>query len=124
MRRIENVLLVSVFLVTIFLPLSETAGRLLGNMHIPNSASYLRASVLWLTFVGAVIATREHGHIGLSLAEMLAKGTLKRWLHFFASALAAAVAALLAYASFDVARADAGTGEPLFGFVSEWVIEC
>jgi len=93
-------------------------------LRVPNSAAYLRASVLWLTFVGAVIATRERGHIGLSLAEMVAKGNLRRWLHFFAYAVAAAVASLLAFASYQVAVLDKGQGTPLFVFMPVWVEEC
>lgn len=122
--RAENALLVGIFLLAIFLPLSDTVGRMLGGIHVPNGSSYLRAAVLWLTFVGAVIASRERGHIGLSFAEMFARGRAKRILRVFSCAVAAAVSALLAYASYQVARADAGMGEPLFLVVPEWVLEC
>lgn len=122
-RRVENAILLAVFFAVVFLPLSETFGRMFGGLRIPNSAAYLRASVLWLTFVGAIIATREHGHIGLSFADVIARGHVKRIVRAIACSMAAAVCAVLASASYDVVHADVGSGEPLFGFVPIWIEE-
>ena len=58
MRRLEHGFLVVALLAAAFLPLADTLGRPFG-LHVPAGADYLQQVVLWLAFLGGLVATRE-----------------------------------------------------------------
>jgi len=69
-RRLEAGLLVAALLAAAFLPLSDTLGRALGGHYVPGGADWLQQLVLWLAFLGGLLATGEGKHLTLSTAEL------------------------------------------------------
>ena len=62
-RRIEDAALVAIFAGVVVLPLVEALGRPIRGFHIPGAAQYLRHLVLWLSFLGGLVVTRERKHL-------------------------------------------------------------
>lgn len=124
--KIEKALLVAAFALATLLPLIDIAGRPLGGFHVPGSASYLQQLTLWLAFLGGLLAARERKHLTLSTssAAVLGEGALRRGTQIFAYATAAAVAAVLSYASYQLVLADRQLGRVLPIGLPEWVSEC
>ncbi|HSM51158.1 MAG TPA: TRAP transporter large permease subunit, partial [Thermoanaerobaculia bacterium] len=120
-HRAENGLLVAAFLLAIALPVVEAAGRPLGGLHIPGSTVYLQQLILWLTFVGGLIAARDGGHLTLSTAEFLPEGgTARRLAAGFTAAVAAAVTAVVAHGALQVVFANRQGGERLGLGIPTW----
>lgn len=105
------------------LPLVDAIGRPLGGFHVPGGSSWVQHATLWMAFLGGLVAAREGKHLTLSTAELLGEGRGRRAATFLSGSVAAAVTAVLAYASWDVVLADKAGGRVLPGGVPEWVSE-
>jgi tripartite ATP-independent transporter DctM subunit len=123
LRRSEQGLLVAALAVATVLPLVDVFGRPLGGFHVPGSGSILQLVTLWTAFVGGLLATREGTHLTLSTAELLGSGRARRLARLFAFSVAAAVCAVLAWASVGLVRADREQGKALSFGMPEWVAE-
>ncbi len=123
LRRSEQGLLVAALAVATVLPLLDAFGRPLGRFHVPGAGSILQLVTLWTAFVGGLLATREGTHLTLSTAELLGSGRARRLARLFAFSVAAAVCAVLAWASVGLVRADREQGKILSFGLPEWVAE-
>jgi len=83
----------------------------------------VRVLVLWVTFVGATIASRNDEHIRIDLLTRFTGERSSRWLDRFRSLFTAAVAGLFAWYSFDFVRLDYEDGIIAFASVPAWVCE-
>ncbi len=121
--KAEQTLLVAALAVSTVLPLIDAFGRPLGGFHVPGAGSILQLVTLWTAFVGGLIATREGTHLTLSTAELLGDGRARRLARLFALSVAAAVCAVLAWASVGLVRADREQAKVLSFGLPEWVVE-
>jgi TRAP-type C4-dicarboxylate transport system permease small subunit len=122
-RSLEHGLLIAALAAAAALPLVDTLGRPFG-VHIPAGADYLKQVVLWLAFLGGLVATRERRHLSLSTAELFAEtGRVRRFGRVVAAAVAAATCGILAYASVGLVLANREEGRTLLGGVPVWTLE-
>jgi len=125
LERVEEVALVAALALATVVPLVDAVGRPLGGFHIPGSALYVQQLTLWLAFVGGLAATRRGTHLTLSTAQLFAEGSAaRRAARLLAFAAAAAVVAVLAYASANLVASNRQQGNVLPGGLPEWVSEC
>ena len=82
--RLENGLAVAVLTVIAVLPVLELLGRELLDFRIPGSIPVVQHLTLWITFIGAALAAREHRLLALASAEFLQD----TWAHGIARAVA------------------------------------
>ena len=77
-------------------------------MHVPAGADYLQQIVLWLAFLGGLVATRERKHLTLSTAELFGDETtpLRRAGRVLAAAVSAATVGVLTYAAVGLVLAE------------------
>lgn len=123
LRWAEKALLVVALAFTAILPLIDAIGRPLGGFHVPGSASYVKQLTLWMAFLGGLLAAREKAHLTLSTAELFESSRAKESARVIAFSVAAAVTAVLAYASYGLVMADREQGKVLSGGVPEWITE-
>ena len=107
-----------------FLPLSDTLGRALGGHYVPGGADWLQQLVLWLAFLGGLLATSEGKHLTLSTAELFGEGRIRRFGRVLAAGMSAATAAILAYAAVGLVQANREEAKVLTGGIPVWVSEC
>ena len=87
-------------LITLVLLITIVA-RLFGVSSIRASNDYIRYLVLWISFAGAMITTREKSHLSLSLGvERMPEG-MRRWVVTGTSLVAAAICTVLAASAFS-----------------------
>ena len=122
-RRLAQAALIAAFLVGMALPLVDAVGRYAGGLHVPGSAAYLQLLTLWLAFLGGLLATWEDGHLKLSTSSVLGEGRVRDLARLASGTVAAAVTAVLAYASLQVVRADRQAGIVLPIGLPQWVGE-
>ena len=123
-HRLEQGLVIVALLAAAFLPLSDTVGRALGGHYIPGGADWLQQIVLWLAFLGGLLATREQKHLTLSTAELFGEGRVRRFGRVLAAAMSAAAVAVLAYAAVGLVAANREDAKVLTGGVPVWLSEC
>lgn len=68
---------------------------------IKGSSLYIQHLVLWITFIGAIITSREDRHLRLSAGTELLNEKLKNYADIFTSFLTVAVSSTLAYSSYQ-----------------------
>jgi len=124
LRRTEDGAVIGALAFATLLPLIDALGRPLGGFHVPGSAAYVQQLTLWLAFVGGLLTTRERKHLTLSTTEFLGEGRAKRIALGVSAALAAAVMAVLAYASLLVVKTNREEARVLPGGIPIWVSEC
>jgi C4-dicarboxylate transporter DctM subunit len=123
--RCEDAVLVAALALATVVPLIDALGRPLGGFHIPGSALYVQQLTLWLAFVGGLAATRLGAHLTLSTSQLFPEGSLaRRAARLAALSVAAAVVAVLAYASAVLVAGSRQEGHVLPGGLPEWVSEC
>jgi tripartite ATP-independent transporter DctM subunit len=121
-RHLEHGLLILALLGAAVLPLADTLGRPFG-LFVPAGADYLQQLVLWLAFLGGLVATREHRHLSLSTAELFGHGTVRRFGRVLAAAVSAATVGILTYAALGLVLANREEGRKLMGGVPVWLLE-
>ena len=121
--KAEQSLLVAALAVATVLPLIDAFGRPLGGFHVPGAGSILQLVTLWIAFVGGLLATREGTHLTLSTAELLGSGRARRLARLFAFSVAAAVCAVLSWASVGLVKADREQAKVLSFGLPEWIAE-
>jgi tripartite ATP-independent transporter DctM subunit len=121
-RRLEHGFLIFALLAAAFLPLADTLGRPFG-VHVPAGAAYLQQVVLWLAFLGGLVATRERRHLSLSTAELFGEGRVRQAGRVLAGAVSAATVGILTYAAVGLVLANREEGRTLMGGVSVWLLE-
>ncbi|MGK0359238.1 MAG: C4-dicarboxylate transporter DctM subunit, partial [Bradymonadia bacterium] len=122
-RRVTNGVLVVLFGATILMPLLETLSRATGLFHINGSAGYLKHLVLWLCFLGGLLATRERKQLQLSTAEFIPEGNARAAMRVVSHGVGAAICLVLAYAAWLVVQAHREGGKALTIGLPEWVSE-
>ena len=79
--------------------------RLLGVTGIRGSTDYVRHLVLWISFAGAMITTREKSHLSLSIGVERIPERTRRWVVTLTSIVASAVCTSLSLSSLSFALA-------------------
>jgi C4-dicarboxylate transporter, DctM subunit len=122
LRHLEHGVLIAALLLAMGLPLADTLGRPLG-FAVPGGADVLQQLVLWLAFLGGLLAARERRHLTLSTAELLPKRIHKAG-HVVAAAVSTATIAILAYAAVGLVLANRQEQSFLPGHIPVWLVEC
>jgi tripartite ATP-independent transporter DctM subunit len=118
-RRAEDALAVTGFLALGLLPCIELILRTTLGLGIPGNAVYIANLTLWVGFSGAMITSRERGHLALAvgLGGLAARIGIDPALA--SASLSAAVAAGLAWSALQFV----GSGMSAPTFIDDWLPE-
>ena len=124
LAKTENALLMLVFGAMVLLPLVTVGLREFAGKPVAWANTWVQNLNLWLAMIGALVAARVGQHLKLSTGELLkfSPKTQKR-VGRFTAAVAVAVTALLAIASWKFVVAMMGGAATLPGGVPKWVIQ-
>ncbi|MBN2536532.1 MAG: TRAP transporter large permease subunit [Spirochaetales bacterium] len=77
-HSIENWISIIILGLIVLLLIIEIIGRTFFLTGIPNSSDYIKHLVLWITFISAMITSREKKHLSLNLPGKVMKDSLKK----------------------------------------------
>lgn len=120
-RLFEEGLINAVLATMVLVALGEIVVRKLFGESIPSALSIVQHLTMWAAFLGALLCTREGRHLSLSTAELLPTGRPREIARVFTHAIAAAVTALFAYASFELVKTEMDSNAKIVGDIPEWV---
>ena len=102
-RLLENGTACVVLALIALLPSVEVVARLFKS-GIHSNTEYLRHLVLWITFLGALITSREKHHLSLSVGIDLLPPAIRQWVATAVGAVSTAVSAGLTWCAWDLYR--------------------
>ena len=119
---VENVILVAVFALLALLPLAEIALRALAGVGFQGSSALVQHLTMAIGMLGAAVASRQDRLVGFTAATLLggAAGRIAKWLAY---ACAAAVSAVLCYASFQLVATEHAAGRILAHGIPVWAVQ-
>src|SRR3954453_7156185 len=95
------------------LPLIEIVVRRLFGVGVPGSGPFVQHLTLWIGFLGAAIAAREGKLLSLATGTFIPRGRFRDAATAFASAVAASMATVLAWAGVQLVLSERDTGSIL-----------
>lgn len=122
-RFIESGLLVLLLSSMILLAAYQVIARNFFDTGILWGDALVRVLVLWVTFIGATIASRNDEHIRIDLLTRFTGERSSVWLDRFRSLFTAFIAGVFAWYSFEFVRLDYEDGIIAFGAIPAWVCE-
>lgn len=122
-RWVESALLVVLLGTMILLAAYQVIGRNFFDTGILWGDALVRVLVLWVTFIGATIASRDDQHIRIDLLARFLGDVSNAWIDRFRSLFTAAVAGLFAWYSLEFVILDYQDGIIAFASVPAWVCE-
>ncbi len=121
--RLEDGLLVVGVLVLVGLAAWQILARNLWGGGLGWAEPVLRALVLWLGLLGAMVATRSGSHIRIDVLGRLLPPRWSRLNERLVNGVSAMVCVLLAYQGARLVIMDWQDATPAFGAVPAWVVE-
>ena len=82
-----------------------------------------RHSVLWITFLGAMIATRSRQHLSIDAVTKLLPDRARYGLHIALDLFAAIICGMLTKAAYVFVMEEYAMGETLFLNIKSWIIQ-
>jgi TRAP-type C4-dicarboxylate transport system permease small subunit len=103
LHKVEDGLLMLILVGMILLSFLQIVLRNIFDVGLIWIEPLLRQMLLWVSLLGAIVATRNHNHITIdAVARFVPEGRFKYAAGLFADLFALAVCSLLAYATFSV----------------------
>ncbi|NBB93270.1 MAG: TRAP transporter small permease subunit [Gammaproteobacteria bacterium] len=122
-RDLEHFVLTVLFLSLVGLGLAQIGMRNFGGSALPWADGAMRAIVLWLAMVGAVVATGRLRHIRIDLIERLLPGPWLVWLRRPVFAATALVCLALTWTSLDIVALEYEFRAVAFLNVPTWAVQ-
>ncbi|MEJ2087961.1 MAG: TRAP transporter small permease [Gammaproteobacteria bacterium] len=123
LKFIESGLLVVILGAMILLAAYQVVARNLFDTGILWGDALVRVLVLWVTFIGATIASRDDDHIRIDLLTRFIGDRSNAWLERLRNLFTAIVAGVFAWYSLRFVILDYQDGITAFAAVPAWVCE-
>ncbi len=111
----ENALACVILAAIALLPALDVVTRLF-KTGIQSNIDYLHHLVLWITFLGALITSRENHHPSLSVGTDLLPPRIRQWVKTITATISAAVSAGLAWCAWEFYQ-NAFSPEDMIGII-------
>ncbi len=121
--RFETFILVFIVLFMVFLAALQIVLRKFFDYGILWGDIFLRQLVLWVSFIGASLATKENKHINMDLLGRSLKGHWKTAGEVVIHLFSAYIALLLALAGWHFVQSEIEFGSTVFNNVPSWYFE-
>lgn len=123
LRHIEEVLLVAAFLALVGLAFLQVILRNVFDDSIIWADVAIRILVLWVTMLGAMVATQKKKHIKIDLTEKLFTPRQYRFVRGIGRLFAAGVMFVVSYYCYEMVMLEYEFGTVAFASVPTWVCQ-
>lgn len=123
LRWIEQGSLTTLFLALVVVGLAQIGFRNFAGIALPWADALMRALVLWLTMIGAVVATGRLRHIRIDLVERWLAPATVAWLRRAMFGATAGVCLIMTWTSLDMVALEYEFQAVAFGDVPNWIVQ-
>ena len=123
LRHIETGLLVSLFLTMLGVAVYQVVARNLAGTGLFWGDDLVRVAVLWVTMVGAMVASSNNGHIRIDAVTRLVGSRYRLLIERFTNLFTAIVCGALGWYSIDFITWDFQDQAPGIGRIPAWICE-
>ena len=120
---IVEALLISILLAMVGITFLQVILRNFFNTGIPWAEVGGRNAVLWITFLGAMFATRARQHLNIDAATRFLPRRPRNALRILLDAFAAIICSMLAKAALTFVMEERAMNEVLFLGIKSWIIQ-
>lgn len=121
--RLENTILMSVLITMIFMAVMQIVLRNLLGGGVVWAESLLRVLVLWVALLGAMVATRDKGHISIDIAARYLPERLLVFVNTLVSLFSAGICGVVFWYSLAFVRIEYEDQTIAFASVPTWLCE-
>lgn len=121
--RVENTLASLALLLMAGLPVLELILRTFFRTGVTGAAEYVQHLTLWVGFLGAAIAAREHRHLSLSEGIRIVPERLEGPARVLSALVSVAVAAGLTWASLQFVRFEMESAAKVGSLIPVWMVQ-
>lgn len=121
--RLEAGVLTVLFLSLVALGLTQIGMRNLAGTSLPWADGAMRALVLWLTMVGAVVGAGRLRHIRIDLVENLLPPARRAWLRRFTFLATAVICVALTWFTLRLVALEYEFSQTAFLNVPVWIVQ-
>lgn len=122
-RAVEDYTLISILAGMMLLAVSQIIMRNFLEMGLSWIDPLIRISVLWVALIGAMIGTRQGGHISVDLLAQYVSPAYKEILQRVIAAISASISGMMCWVSFWFVLDEYEYGIAAFGNVPSWPFE-
>ena len=123
LRWAESALLILIFCATLGTAAFQVIARNVADTGLAGGESFVRVMVLWITMVGALVASRNDTHIRIDLLARMVGARGEVILRRIAAWFTAVVALVLAWYAAQFVRVEYEDGNVAFAAVPVWICE-
>ena len=120
---LEDALLVLMLTVMIAVAVLQILLRNYFDLGLVWGDSLLRAMVLWVGLLGAIVASRNENHISIDILSRFMPPRVQALANIITDLFTVAVCAVVSYYSYRFVELDFEAGVTTFGKLPAWVIE-
>lgn len=123
LQKIEDSVLIGLLLVMIFIAVFQIILRNLFDSGMNFGDELIRILVLWISLVGAMVASRNNNHINIDLVSRYLPHPVKKFSTVLVGIFTALICAAMAYFSLDFVMLEKSEGIIAFSGIPAWVCE-
>jgi TRAP-type C4-dicarboxylate transport system permease small subunit len=120
---IETSIVVTLLGMLILLSSAQILLRNLFDYGLPSAEPLLRAIVLWLGMVGAIVASRGNRHLKIDLLSRFLKPRSSLWVQSLAGLVTAAICLLIAWYGYQWVKLEYADGMLGFAGIPSWILQ-
>jgi C4-dicarboxylate transporter, DctQ subunit len=122
-HHMENAVLCLLLSVMIGLSFAQISGRLFFKIGFSWADPIIYHLILWVSLVGAGVATREKDHINIDIISRLLKPKQQRFVLIVTNLFSSGVCGTLTWAAWRFVREEALIGTTLLGTIPVWFFQ-
>lgn len=123
LARIESAVLIGLLTTLVLVTFGQVVLRNLFNEGLLWADILARQLVLWVGFIGASLATREHRHLSIDFLPHVVSDKARRWLKTVSCLSAGVISIFLARASWSFVLFEQEGGSTLFENIPTWWLQ-
>ena len=123
LQKIEDSILISLLLLMVFIAVFQIFARNLFDSGIRFGDELIRVLVLWISLMGAMIASRNNSHVNIDLISRYLPRQIKKLSTVLVGIFTSFICAVMAWFSFDFVMMEKLDGAIAFSSIPAWVCQ-
>ncbi|OGR11047.1 MAG: hypothetical protein A2097_00715 [Desulfobacula sp. GWF2_41_7] len=123
LQKLEDGVLIGLLLLMVFVAAFQILARNLFDSGIRSGDELIRVLVLWISLMGAMVASRNNSHINIDLISRYLPGHIKKYSFVMVGFFTSFICAVMACFSFNFVMMEKADGMIAFANIPAWVCQ-